>query len=45
MTAPAHLPFLEGRGAGHREVRGTRWLGASTPASALEKRQVPEQIK
>ncbi len=40
MTAESDLRFFEGRGAGHREVRGTRASDASAPASALEKPQV-----
>ena len=40
MTAESDLRFLEGRGAGPREVRGTRTSDASAPASALEKPQV-----
>lgn len=32
-------PLFEGRGAGHREVRGARDSGSSPPASALEKRR------
>lgn len=42
MTVQPHLLLLEGRGAGHREVRGARKSGTSTPASALQKQQMVE---